>query len=43
MENLPEKAGEALAFLESGNPLSDLHGLIMLVFVLVTAFYLYRF
>ena len=43
MENLPEKAGEALAFLESGNPLSDLHGLIMLVFVLVTGFYLYRF
>lgn len=43
MENLPEKAGEALAFLESGNPLADLHGLIMLVFVLATGFYLFRF
>lgn len=43
METLPEKTGEALAFLESGNPLFDLHGILMLVFVLATAFYLFRF
>lgn len=43
MENLPEKAGEALAFLESGNPLADLNDLVMLVIVLATAFYLFRF
>lgn len=43
METLPEKAGQAITLLESGNPFTDLHGLIMLVPVLATAFFLLRF